>query len=38
MIHGNIVVDVGWVVNLNKQVVSEKKNSETFKVYYTRDS
>ena len=38
MIYGNIVVDVEWVVNLNKQVASEKKNTETFKVNYTRDS
>ena len=35
---GNRVLDVEEVIKLNKQGISEKKYSETFKVNYTRDS
>ena len=36
--YGNRVVDVEWVIKLNKQDVSEKSMVKLFKVSYTRDS
>ena len=36
--YGNTAVYVKWVIKLNKQGVSEKKFSETFKVNYTRNN